>query len=122
VLVYWAAGHIKEVLYQMPCFCGCDRSKGHGSLYDCFTGLHGIGCGTCQMEAVFVFEQLKLGKLPAQIRQAMERGEWSVNLSEYVNQHYDGYSRTRCVSKPKADWPKNATQPQAATRNSIRKD
>ena len=34
---YFFASRIREVLYQQPCYCFCDRSLGHGSLLDCYT-------------------------------------------------------------------------------------
>jgi hypothetical protein len=91
-VVYGIAARIKEILYQVPCYCGCDESKGHESLYDCFTGSHGVGCGTCQMEAIYVFEQRKKGKQAAEIRAAMEGGGWNANVSEYVEKHYRQYA------------------------------
>ena len=65
----------------MPCYCRCDRALGHKSLHSCFEGTHGAACSTCMKEAVFSYEQTKAGKTPAQIRTAIEHGEWeSVDL------------------------------------------
>ena len=81
---YVVAGRIKQVLYQQPCYCHCDRSSGHGSLLDCFVGRHGSGCDICQKEAFYSYEQTKKGKTPAQIREAIEKGEWQkVELAKY---------------------------------------
>ena len=81
---YAAAGRVKKVLYQEPCYCHCDRSHGHGSLLDCFTGRHGAGCGTCINEALYSYEQTQKGKTPAQIRDGIIRGEWQkVDLAKY---------------------------------------
>lgn len=81
---YWVAGRAKAVLYQQPCYCHCDRSSGHGSLLDCFVGRHGAVCGTCQKEALFSYEQTHKGKTPAQIREAIIRGDWQkIDLTKY---------------------------------------
>jgi len=81
---YVVAGRVKRVLYQQPCYCRCDRSNGHGSLLDCFTGRHGSGCDICQKEAFYSYEQTKKGKTPTQIREAIERGDWqNVDLAKY---------------------------------------
>jgi Protein of unknown function with PCYCGC motif len=40
--VYRAAGRIRVVLAQQPCYCHCDR-MGHGNLLDCFATDHGAG-------------------------------------------------------------------------------
>jgi len=81
---YVVAGRVKKVLYQEPCYCHCDRSSGHGSLLDCFVSRHGSGCDTCQKEAFYSYEQTKKGKTPAQIRQAIEHGDWqNVDLAKY---------------------------------------
>jgi len=81
---YVVAGRVKKVLYQQPCYCHCDRSSGHGSLLDCFVSRHGSGCDICQKEAFYSYEQTRKGKTPAQIRQAIEHGDWqSVDLAKY---------------------------------------
>src|SRR6516162_9464684 len=73
---YLVAGRIKKVLYQQPCYCHCDRSQGHTSLLDCFTGRHAAVCGTCVREDFYSYEQSQKGKTPAQIREGIERGDW----------------------------------------------
>jgi hypothetical protein len=81
---YVVAGRSKKVLYQQPCFCHCDRSQGHHSLLDCFTGTHGAGCDICQKEAFYTYEQTKRGKTPAQIREGIIRGDWQkVVIAKY---------------------------------------
>jgi hypothetical protein len=81
---YLVAGQVKAVLYQQPCYCHCDRSNGHGSLLDCFVGRHGSGCGTCQKEAFYSYEQTHKGKTPAQIREGIVRGDWQkIDLAKY---------------------------------------
>ncbi len=76
VHAYQKAATIGKVLYQLPCYCRCDRALGHTSLRSCFEGLHGAECGTCAKEGLFAYQQTKLGKTPAQIRAAIERGEF----------------------------------------------
>lgn len=71
VHVYQQAAKIGNVLYQLPCYCHCDRSLGHTSLRSCYEGLHGAECSTCAKEAFYAYQQVKLGKTPAQIRAAI---------------------------------------------------
>ena len=76
VHVYQQAARMGNVLYQLPCFCRCDRALGHTSLRSCYEGLHGTECSTCAKEAFFTARQLKLGKSVAQIRDAIIRHEY----------------------------------------------
>jgi hypothetical protein len=76
VAIYKMAAKIPAVLHQQPCYCHCDREMGHNSLHSCFEGTHGAACSTCMREAMFAYQQTKLGRTPAQIRAAIERGEW----------------------------------------------
>jgi Protein of unknown function with PCYCGC motif len=76
VHVYQEAAKIGDVLYQLPCYCHCDRALGHTSLRSCFEGLHGAECSTCAKEGFFAYQQTKLGKTPAQIREAINRREF----------------------------------------------
>jgi len=81
---YTLAARVKKVLYQQPCYCHCDRSQGHGSLLDCFTGHHAAVCGTCEREAFYSYEQTQKGKTPAQIREGIERGDWEkMDVTKY---------------------------------------
>lgn len=76
VTVYKMAAKVPNVLYQQPCYCRCDRTFDHKSLHSCFEVTHGAECSTCMREAVYAYQQTKLGKTPAQIRTGMEKGEW----------------------------------------------
>ena len=76
VTAYKMAEKIPTVLHQLPCYCRCDRALGHKSLHSCFEGTHGAACATCMREAVYAYQQTKLGKTPTEIRGAIERGEW----------------------------------------------
>ena len=82
---YALAAKIKKTLYQQPCYCHCDRSKGHTSLLDCFASEHGSGCGTCIYEDLYSYEQVHKGKTAAQIRAGIIKGEWkSVDATKYT--------------------------------------
>lgn len=76
VAIYKMAAKIPAVLHQQPCYCRCDREMGHNSLHSCFEGTHGAACSTCLKEAMYAYQQTKLGRTPQQIRAAIERGEW----------------------------------------------
>ena len=81
---YAVAAKVKKTLYQQPCYCHCDRSKGHSSLLDCFASEHGSGCGTCIYEDLYAYEQVHKGKTAAQIREGIIKGEWkSVDAAKY---------------------------------------
>lgn len=73
---YAAAARIKKTLYQLPCYCHCDRSAGHGSLLDCYVSQHASGCDICMKEVFFASEKLRKGTTVAQIREAIIKGEW----------------------------------------------
>jgi Protein of unknown function with PCYCGC motif len=77
---YELAAKIPSVLYQMPCYCYCERI-GHTSLHTCFESTHGAHCGICMKELFYSYEQTKLNKTPAQIRAGIVKGEWkSIDL------------------------------------------
>jgi len=82
--LYALAAKVKPVLYQQPCYCHCDREVGHTSLLDCYVDKHASVCSVCKMEAVYAYEQTKLGKSPAEIRDAIIAGKWKeVDLRKY---------------------------------------
>jgi uncharacterized protein with PCYCGC motif len=85
---YFIAGRIREILYQQPCYCHCDRSLGHGSLLDCYTrpDKHAAVCQTCLQETFFADEETRAGKTAAEIRKEIIRGDWKrVNLAKYLS-------------------------------------
>jgi hypothetical protein len=83
VHVYQQAIKIGNVLYQLPCYCRCDRALGHTSLRSCYEGLHGAECSTCAKEAFFAYRMTRAGKTPAQIRAAINRHEYeSIDLEK----------------------------------------
>lgn len=79
--VYREAARIPNVLYQLPCYCRCDRALGHASLHSCFEGTHGAICSTCAAEEAYAYKMTKQGKTPEQIRAGIERREYeSIDL------------------------------------------
>ena len=81
--VYQQVAKVGSVVYQLPCNCRCDRALGHTSLRSCFETLHGAECSTCAKEGFFAYQQTKLGKTPAQIREAIARHEYeSIDLEK----------------------------------------
>jgi len=81
VEVYKQAAQIPGVLYQLPCYCRCDRALGHSSLHSCFEGTHGAICATCAAEEAYAYKMTKLGRTPQQIREGIERREYeSIDL------------------------------------------
>jgi Protein of unknown function with PCYCGC motif len=81
VEVYREAAQIPNVLYQLPCYCRCDRALGHTSLHSCFEGTHGAICSTCAQEGAYAYKMTKQGWTPKQIRAGIERKEFqSIDL------------------------------------------
>lgn len=81
IQAYQDAARIPAVLYQIPCYCHCDRAMGHTSLHSCFEGLHGAECDICAREGIYAYQKTRQGWNAKQIRAAIERGEWrSINL------------------------------------------
>lgn len=73
---YEAAAKVPRVLYQLPCYCFCDRSAGHQSLHSCFEGDHGSHCSTCMQEAFYAYQMTKKGKTVKEIREGITRGDY----------------------------------------------
>lgn len=83
VHVYQQAAKVSNVLYQLPCYCHCDRALGHTSLRSCFEGLHGTECSTCAKEGFYAYQQTKLGRTPAQIRDGINHHAFeSIDLEQ----------------------------------------
>ena len=88
VKVYQDAAKVSRVLYQLPCYCRCDRALGHTSLRSCFEGLHGAECGTCTKEGFYAYRMTRKGWTPSQIRKGIERGEWKkIDLDTIADGH-----------------------------------
>src|SRR5271156_2145390 len=82
--IYTLAEKVKPILYQQPCYCGCDKEVGHKSLLDCFTDLHGSHCILCKKEAAFTYSESQQGKTAAQIRKEIMDGKWKeLDLAAY---------------------------------------
>ena len=78
---YEAAAKVPRVLYQLPCYCYCDRSAGHTSLHSCFEADHGSHCATCMQEAFYAYQMTKKGKSVKEIRAGIMRGDYkSIDL------------------------------------------
>lgn len=76
VKVYKEAAKIQPVLYQLPCYCRCDRALGHSSLRSCFAGTHGAECSTCAQEEAYAYEMTRRGWTPMQIRKGIEHRDY----------------------------------------------
>ena len=80
--VYEQAALVQRVIYQLPCYCRCDKALGHQSLHSCFEGTHGAVCSTCAKEGAYAFKMTKLGKTPAEIRAGIEKKDYeSIDLN-----------------------------------------
>lgn len=80
VHAYELAAKIPSVIYQLPCYCYCERI-GHNSLHTCFESTHGAHCGICMKEVYYAYQQTQLKKTPAQIRAGIVKGDWkSIDL------------------------------------------
>jgi Protein of unknown function with PCYCGC motif len=75
---YKAAAKASSVLYQMPCYCFCDRNHGHASLRSCFESTHGANCSTCMQEALYSYRQSKKGVSAKMIREGIMRGDFKL--------------------------------------------
>ncbi len=85
VHAYELAAKIPNVIYQLPCYCYCERI-GHNSLHSCFETTHGAHCAICLKEAFYAYQQTKLKKTPVQIREGIIRGEWkAIDLDKASN-------------------------------------
>jgi hypothetical protein len=88
VKVYKDAAKIPDVLYQLPCYCRCDRAIGHTSLRSCFEDLHGAECSTCAKEGSYAYQMTRKGWTPSQIRAGIERGDYKqIDLDTVAGGH-----------------------------------
>jgi hypothetical protein len=82
--LYALAGKEKAILYQLPCYCRCDKEVGHKSLLDCYVDDHASHCILCKKEAAFAYTETQAGKTAAQIRKEIMDGKWKdLDLSQY---------------------------------------
>jgi len=80
--IYTIAAKNKELLEQIPCYCGCGESVGHKDNYDCFVHQnngkaitwddHGTKCGVCMEIAVEAVRAQKAGQSVKEIRKAID--------------------------------------------------
>jgi len=75
---YKAAARASAVVYQMPCYCYCDRNHGHASLRSCFESTHGANCGTCMQEALYSYRQSRKGQSAKMIRDGIMHGDYKL--------------------------------------------
>src|SRR5512146_288553 len=75
-VAYDIAAKIPGVLYQLPCYCYCDKI-GHNSLRTCYESAHAAHCSTCLSEANFAYFETKRGKTPKQIRAEIIKGDFT---------------------------------------------
>ncbi len=66
---YRVVKEIPETIAQLPCYCHCDMSFGHKSLYTCFEDTHASQCAVCVNETLIAYNLHKGGMAPAQIRE-----------------------------------------------------
>jgi Protein of unknown function with PCYCGC motif len=95
VKVYKEASAIQPVLYQLPCYCRCDRALGHTSLHSCFEGTHGGECSTCAKEEHYAYVMTRRKMTPQQIRAGIERKEFeSIDLQAVASVSSKATGRT----------------------------
>lgn len=81
---YAAAARMEPILYQLPCYCHCDKEMGHTSLLSCYQDRHASECAVCKMEAYYAYQMSRRGETAKQIRAGIIRGAWQkVNLSNW---------------------------------------
>lgn len=83
-MLYTAAAQSKDLLEQMPCYCGCGDSAGHRNNYDCFihenkeSGAvtwddHATKCGVCLEIAAQAIIDHQDGKSVKEIRDEIDK-------------------------------------------------
>ncbi|RDY72509.1 PCYCGC motif-containing (lipo)protein [Halobacillus sp. SY10] len=81
--IYMAAAQSKELLENIPCYCGCGDSVGHRDNYDCFVNKtnedgsivwddHGTKCGVCMEIAAQSIIDYQDGKSIKEIREKID--------------------------------------------------
>ncbi len=85
-VAYDVAAKIPGVIYQLPCYCYCDKI-GHKSLRTCYESAHAAHCSTCLKEAYFAYFETKKGKTPKEIREEIIKGDFAkVDLIQAAEQ------------------------------------
>jgi hypothetical protein len=75
---YEAAQKYPELLSKLFCYCGCDRSHAHQSLFDCYVTTHGAYCGICMEEAI-------------EARLLKDKGESLQSIQKQIDDHFAKY-------------------------------
>lgn len=81
--IYMAAAKNKDLLENIPCYCGCGDSAGHRDNYDCFVHEnkedgsivwddHGTKCGVCLDIAAQSIVDYQQGKSIEEIREKID--------------------------------------------------
>ncbi|MCP3031769.1 PCYCGC domain-containing protein [Halobacillus sp. A1] len=81
--IYFAVSKNKDLLEQMPCYCGCGETAGHRDNYDCFISEnhedgslvwddHGTKCGVCLEIAAQAIVDHQDGKSVEDIREDID--------------------------------------------------
>ncbi|USK34530.1 PCYCGC domain-containing protein [Bacillus sp. F19] len=97
-VIYSAAAKNRELLENIPCYCGCGESANHKNNYDCFVfenkengaivwDDHGTKCGVCLEIAAQSVLQLQEGKSIKEIR------------SEIDEKYKEGYAKPTPTSE-----------------------
>lgn len=81
--LYASAAKNRELLENIPCYCGCGKSSGHKNNYDCFVYKnhkdgaivwddHATKCGVCLEIAATSIQDYKAGKSIKEIRKKID--------------------------------------------------
>ncbi len=71
-IAYMAARQIPVICTKLFCYCGCDGTEDHTSLFDCYKDNHSVDCDYCKGEAVLAFKMNKKGCSIADIQKAVD--------------------------------------------------
>lgn len=69
---YKVAQDNPDLLVQLHCYCGCDRTNGHKNLLDCYRDHHGASCAICTGEALEAKKLFDQGASIETIRAALK--------------------------------------------------
>jgi hypothetical protein len=69
---YKIAQENPDLLVQLHCWCGCDRTNGHKNLLDCYRDHHGASCAICTGEAIEAKKLFDQGASIETIRAALK--------------------------------------------------
>jgi Protein of unknown function with PCYCGC motif len=68
---YTIARENPDLLAQLHCYCGCDRTDGHKNLLDCYRGHHAASCAICTNEVLEAKKMFDQGASIETIREAL---------------------------------------------------